>query len=165
MIVLREVGYNRAQAVNYAHKWAYGRNPKFTNFANDGGDCTNFASQVLYAGCGVMNVKPDGWYYKSANDRAPAWTSVEHLYRFLTNNQGAGPYAEEGDLLTVEPGDLLQLRFEYGDRFAHTLVVVGSGGSADEILVAAHTFNCDNRKLSSYMYADVRALKILGARK
>ena len=35
--------YNRELAVQYAHKWAFGRNPAFTDFEELGGDCTNFA--------------------------------------------------------------------------------------------------------------------------
>ena len=50
--------YNRANAVAYAKKWAYGRNPKYYDFSDLGGDCTNFASQCIYAGSGVMNYTP-----------------------------------------------------------------------------------------------------------
>ena len=67
--------YNRRAAVSYAHKWAYSRNPAFYDFSEIGGDCTNFASQCLYAGTGIMNFTPEyGWYYIDATDRAPAWT-------------------------------------------------------------------------------------------
>ena len=45
--------YNRSAAVEYAHQWAFGRNPEFYDFSQIGGDCTNFASQCLYAGGGV----------------------------------------------------------------------------------------------------------------
>lgn len=80
--------YNRANAVAYAKKWAYGRNPKYYDFSDLGGDCTNFASQCIYAGSGVMNYTPTyGWYYISVNNRAPAWTGVDELYRFLTTNR------------------------------------------------------------------------------
>ena len=50
--------YDRQAAVTYAHRWAYHRNPDFYNFDELGGDCTNFASQCLYAGSGVMNYTP-----------------------------------------------------------------------------------------------------------
>lgn len=70
------IPYDRAAAVRYAHRWAYGRNPRFYNFDELGGDCTNFASQCLYAGTGIMNYMPTyGWYYLSSNDKAPAWTA------------------------------------------------------------------------------------------
>ena len=77
--------YDRAAAVRYAHIWAYGRNPRYYDYEGIGGDCTNFASQCIYAGAGVMNYTPTfGWYYINANDKAPAWTGVEYLYNLLT---------------------------------------------------------------------------------
>lgn len=102
--------YNRANAVAYAHEWAFRRNPQYYNFDRLGGDCTNFASQVLYAGSGVMNPTPTfGWYYYSLNERSPAWSGVEYLHRFLTTNRGVGPVATETDISQVEPGDIIQL--------------------------------------------------------
>ena len=78
------VTYNRDKSVEYAHQWAYGRNPAYYNFDQLGGDCTSFISQCLYAGCGVMNYTRDtGWYYISSYDRAAAWSGVEFLHRFL----------------------------------------------------------------------------------
>ena len=90
-------GYNRFAAVNYAHRWAYGRNPMFYDYENIGGDCTNFASQCILAGGGVMNYTPTwGWYYINANEKAPAWTGVEYLYRFLVRkNSSIGPVGRE----------------------------------------------------------------------
>ena len=65
--------YDRGKAVAYAHKWAFGRNPAYYDFEEIGGDCTNFASQCLRAGGGVMNFTPTfGWYYVNAARRAPA---------------------------------------------------------------------------------------------
>ena len=64
--------YDRSAAVLYAHQWAYGRNPAFYDYENVGGDCTNFASQCVFAGSGVMNFTPDfGWYYIDANPPGP----------------------------------------------------------------------------------------------
>ncbi|MBR4879641.1 MAG: amidase domain-containing protein, partial [Clostridia bacterium] len=57
------IPYNRLAAVRYARKWALSRNPMYYNFDETGGDCTNFASQCIYAGAGVMNFGPlYGWY-------------------------------------------------------------------------------------------------------
>ena len=50
--------YDRGSAVSYAHRWAYDRNPAFYDFSPLGGDCTNYASQCLLAGAGVMNETP-----------------------------------------------------------------------------------------------------------
>ena len=46
---MREILYNREEAVSYARKWALGRNPAYFDFQKLGGDCTNFASQCIYA--------------------------------------------------------------------------------------------------------------------
>ncbi len=155
--------YDRTKAVNYALKWAYGRNPAYFDFSTLGGDCTNFASQCIYAGSGVMNYTPDtGWYYVNINDRAPAWTGVEFLYDFLTNNRSRAVFAEETDITNMLPGDIIQLGNE--NRFYHTLIIsqTGSVPSFDSIKVCAHTFNAKNRALSSYNFARVRFLSIKG---
>lgn len=159
---MRKISYNRDSAVSYAHRWAYGRNPQYYNFDRLGGDCTNFASQVLYAGSEVMNPKPTfGWYYYSLNNRAPAWTGVEFLHNFLVKNQGIGPVGVEVNLSLVEPGDIVQLSFD-GMVFSHspTIVSVGGSPSPSNILVAAHTFDADNRPLSTYQYVSIRYLHI-----
>lgn len=157
------LNYDRAAAVAYARKWAFGRNPKFYDFSKIGGDCTNFASQCIYAGAGVMNFTPTfGWYYKSVNDRTPSWTGVEYLYNFLTANDGAGPFAEEVSLDKLEIGDVVQLGKATGD-FYHSPVVVGF--RRGQILIAAHSYDAYNRPLSSYSYENARGIHILGVRK
>lgn len=160
---MTEIEYNREAAVAYAKKWAFGRNPAYYDFSLLGGDCTNFASQCVYAGAGVMNFTPTlGWYYKSLNDRAPAWTGVEFLYNFLVNNTRAGPYAEKVNLDNLQPGDIVQLANSAGD-FYHSPVVVSVRNGM--IFVAAHTNDAFNRPLSSYSFATARGIHILGARK
>lgn len=160
--------YDREKAVNYAHKWAYSRNPKYYNFDNVGGDCTNFASQVLYAGSGVMNYTPVyGWYYINAYNRTASWTGVDYLYKFLINNDGPGPFAEEVGVKDVKPGDIIQLSFHGGESFDHSPVVVktGSPASLDNILIAAHTFDRDYYPIIDYTWKKIRFLHIKGVRK
>ena len=156
--------YDRAAAVAYAKKWAFSRNPAYYDFSNLGGDCTNFASQCIYAGAGVMNFTPVfGWFYKSANDRTASWTGVEYLYNFLVGNaDGAGPFAEEVSLDKLEIGDIVQLGRATGD-FYHSPVVVGF--SRGKILVAAHSYDAFNKPLNSYVFERARGIHILGVRK
>lgn len=156
--------YNRDAAVEYANKWAYGRNPRYFDFEDLGGDCTNFASQVLYAGSGVMNYTPIyGWYYISLNDRAPAWTGVNELFRFLTTNRGAGPQGRLARLNEIEPGDIIQLKFSNDtEGFAHSPVVTDVGlHTPPTILVAAHSYDANCRPLSSYNYVAIRPIHIV----
>lgn len=153
--------YNRVAAVLYAHTWAYRRNPKFYDYSEIGGDCTNFASQCLWAGGGLMDYTPElGWYYINANEKAPAWTGVEFLYRFLLwDGKQCGPCAEVATAQDMQPGDLVQISAN-GERFTHTPVVVAVIGNT--ILVAAHSYDADYRPLDTYDYQAVRYLHITG---
>lgn len=160
---MRIFEYDRQAAVAYARKWANGRNPAFYDFSAIGGDCTNFASQCIYAGAGVMNFTPVlGWYYKSVNDRTPSWTGVEYLYNFLVQNDGLGPFAEEVTLDKMEVGDIVQLGRATGD-FYHSPVVVSV--NRGRILVAAHSYDTYGKPLNSYSFAQARGIHIKGVRK
>lgn len=157
--------YNREAAVAYAHRWAYHRNPDYYSFDALGGDCTNFASQCLYAGSGVMNYTPTfGWYYNSQYSRAPAWTGVPFFYNFLTRSKEIpGPAGTEVSLEEVHPGDFVQLSFA-GGIFSHNPVVVAVNDPPlpENILVAAHSDDADYRPLSTYPIQKVRFIHILG---
>lgn len=156
------IPYNRAHAVEYAREWAYKRNPAYFDFSLLGGDCTNYASQCLFAGSGQMNFTPVfGWFYRSASDRTASWTGVEYLYNFLMGNISLGPFAQEVAMSDLQLGDLVQLGHEDGD-FYHTPVVTGFAGEMP--LVSAHSIDAYNRPLDSYMYTRVRFLHILGVR-
>ena len=154
-------GYARGAATAYARRWALGRNPAYYDFTELGGDCTNFVSQCLFAGSGVMNDTPvTGWFYRSAMDRSASWTGVEYLWRFLTANRGPGPYGHACAQGALEPGDLIQLGDGAG-RFYHCLLVLRPGADP---LVAAHDFDALDRPLSDYAYGAVRFLHVDGAR-
>lgn len=164
---MRTVDYDREKAVAYAHRWAFDRNPNYLDFENLGGDCTNFASQSLFAGAGQMNYKPVfGWFYIDSRRRTASWTGVEFLRNFLVDNTGEGPFAEETDVSQIKPGDIVQLSFD-GMIFRHSPVVVQTSATPEigNILIAAHTFDADNRPLSSYSYRKIRFLHIKGVRK
>ena len=94
--ILKEIGYQREAVLEYAKRWAKGRNPRYLDFEHLGGDCTNFASQCIYAGSGVMNYTPTmGWYYSSGSNRSPSWTGVVYLYNFLTGNKSCLLYTSD----------------------------------------------------------------------
>ena len=158
---MRETIYDRNAAVAYARQWALKRNPNFYDFQNIGGDCTNFASQCIYAGAKTMNYTPVfGWYYRSLNDRTASWTGVEYLYNFLTTNTSVGPYAREVPQEEAKPGDIVQLGRADGD-FYHTPVITQV---YPEILVCAHTYDALDRPLYTYNFYTARFLHIDGVR-
>ena len=158
--------YDRAAAVEYAHRWAYFRNPDYYDFQNIGGDCTNFASQCIYAGSGVMNYTPIyGWYYRTPTDPSSSWTAVQYLYYYLKPYGGPGPFGEETDINAMEEGDIVQIA-TLRDQFHHTPVIVRIDGrpTLDTIYVAAHTGDVDCRPLSSYPLRMVRFIHIESVR-
>lgn len=165
-IQLNFIPYNRIAAVSYAHRWAYDRNPEYYDYEEIGGDCTNFASQCLYAGTGIMNFTPTyGWYYINPNQKAPAWTGVQYFYNFITRNSiSPGPFAMQTDISQILPGDFAQLRFTEGE-FAHTPVIVEIGfpPTLENTLIAAHSNDADWRPLSTYSIEEIRFLHVLGA--
>ncbi len=151
--------YDRSAAVDYAHTWAYRRNPSFYDFSLLGGDCTNFASQCLLEGSGFMNYP--AWYYYSLNDRSPSFSGVEFLYDFLVKNTGLGPRGVLSSIEEIKAGDLVQLSFS-GERFEHTPIVVSVDypSSPSGILVAAHSFDADWRPLDTYKFRSLRFIHI-----
>lgn len=167
--MLAVMPYVREAALAYAARWALSRNPLFYNFTEVGGDCTNFVSQSILAGSCVMNMTPTfGWYYRSVEDRAPAFTGVQAFWDFFTGapdfaaaNGGVGPFGREVSESEVELGDVVQLGREDG-TFYHTLLVTGLRDG--EILVSAHTRDVRDRPLSLYTAPLRRFLHIAGVR-
>jgi hypothetical protein len=158
--------YDRDAAEAYAHEWAFKRNQKYYDFSEIGGDCTNFVSQSLYAGTGIMNDEPNGWHYHGLNSRAPAWTSVKYLYEFLIGNKGPGPFGHAGTIEELSEGDIIQLKLTEED-FSHSLLVINVGRplGSDSVLVAAHSQDSDYRPLNTYAITDKRFIIIDGYRK
>ena len=158
---MKQIPYNRLKAVNYASRWALGRNPAYFDFQGIGGDCTNFVSQCIYAGAGMMNYTPNtGWFYRTPDDRTPSWTGVDFLYEFLVGNQSVGPYGHLVDFIQLRKGDVVQLGSVEGD-FYHSLFVLTE---YPNITVAAHTGDALYRPLNSYVYDQIRCIHISHAR-
>ena len=158
---MRSFDYNRNNAVEYAKRWALARNPRYYDFHGIGGDCTNFASQCIYAGARVMNYEPTyGWYYISPDDRSPSWTGVKFLYSFLVNNNSFGPFGRPVGQNQVQIGDIIQLGRADG-TFYHSLVV---SATFPRILVCAHSDDYLNRPLDTYTFDNIRYIHIDGMR-
>lgn len=156
---MKEKLYDRTKCVQYANKWALSRNPKYYDYSKIGGDCTNFCSQCIYAGCGIMNY--NSWYYKNANEKSPSWTGVEFLYDFLTQNKGIGPRGREVSQNQLQVGDLIQLSSN-GEKFSHSLIVVDIGNInyLSDIYIATHSFDALGRPVATYEFRKIRFLHI-----
>ena len=163
---MAEIFYNRQAATSYARRWALRRNPEFYDYSTIGGDCTNFVSQCVYAGIGVMNYNTDnGWYYVNGNDKSPSWTGVSFFYDFMISNDGIGPYGEAAQLIDIVPGDIIQLGNNNGNYY-HTLILTAimRGYRGRRYYICAHSQDAYQRELFSYRFDRLRCVHIIGGR-
>jgi hypothetical protein len=160
--------YRREEARDYALKWALNPNPQFYDYTSLGGDCTNFASQALWAGGSLMNYDPQsGWYYIDPNRKSSSWTGVNFLYDFLMTNRSRGPFAALVQPQDLRIADLIQLSFHGDGKFNHTVVITGLEPpfTPEHIYITNHTPNTANSKLTKYYpWREIRYIQILGSR-
>ena len=157
--------YNRILAVNYAKKYALTKNPKYHDYSNQGGNCTNFTSQCVFEGAPQMNISSNGWYYFSPSRTSVSWANVEPFYNFAISNTGEGFFAHHANIETCEIGDVIQLRFKNKTTFSHSLVITQIKNHTPKgIIVCANTNDTLNKPLSYYTYAEMRIIHILGYR-
>lgn len=147
---------NRTNMYNYAQANWNKRPSNWGNFDGMGGDCTNFISQIIYAGGAPMdNTGSYQWYYYGYSDRAPSWTSVRFLYEYLIGNTGVGPQgyrASTNDMLyNMHRGDIIQIDFGSDGTYDHSTSIVNYQiGTLNNTTVAAHTNDVFNRPISDY---------------
>jgi hypothetical protein len=140
--------YNRDRAVHYANKyagaaWGAGNKHRFHNkymdYTNKGGDCTNFASQVIgdaEEGGGLPVA--GGWRYFENSGGTRTWVQTDSLSNFLIRS-GYGQLVAKGDYLQItspsdkypagaisrlKPGDLIGYILHDNDT-DHFSVLVG----------------------------------------
>ncbi|MFT9847672.1 amidase domain-containing protein [Aneurinibacillus sp. REN35] len=152
--------FNREKAVNYANKYAgaawgagnnHGYNPKYRDYHYEGGDCTNFASQVLgdpEEGGGLP--MRGGWYYRYKRGGSTTWVQTDAFKHFLIRSGygrvvAKGTYADivkpspshpQGALARLQPGDLIG--YELKGDIDHFSIVVGRDDNG-YLLVNSHT--------------------------
>ncbi len=125
---------DRANMRKYQDKYFNTFNPNYANFTNDGGDCTNYASQVLNASSAPQYISSSSgitgssyWYYKNSSNRSSSWTGVNQLRTFLLNNKTKGPSGSiSSTFAALDSGDIIQLGSN--DDYYHSIVVYKQGG-------------------------------------
>ena len=158
--------YNLENAVNYPLQYALTKNPEFHNYNNQGGNCTNYISQCLFAGAPQMNFnRTNGWYYLSPWETSISWANVVPLCNFLTSNKAEGVFASESPLEMCEIGDVIQLKFYGNETYTHSLFITEiKSHTPSGIYICANTRDVKNIPLSSYRFEEFKLLHILGYR-
>lgn len=166
--------YDRTKALNYAKKYVTNRNSEWSNYSEYGGNCQNFASQVIYNGGVPMDLQGDAiWKYygdtlnetKSKIGRSTSWTGVTFFYDYAKANKGYGLCAEvDINPFYAEAGDIGQVG--YNNVYKHTVVIVGNikdnNGKITDLLINSNSINLENYPFSGYVYPNKRIIKILG---
>ena len=123
------------KAIDYAHTYCgiseeeghlFKYNKDYKNFNPDGGDCANFASQILYEGGGFK--KNDIWNYRGKSS-TKAWVNAQGFKNYLVNS-GRASYIAKGsycntykDSFQLRPGDIVA--YEKKGRITHVSTVTG----------------------------------------
>lgn len=148
--------YDRVRAQRYADLWWNSANPAFVKFEDD---CTNFASQCLYAAGMRMhrtdNDRTTGWWYDAGGEEKKvnwsySWSTSYALYLYLVNTAGATQISDPQEL---NIGDLVFYDWDGSGHFHHTTVVTDFDNQGDP-LVNAHSDASFHRH---YLYLDSRA--------
>lgn len=169
-----QYAYDRQAAAAYADRYVDERNDAWPDYAGSGGNCQNFASQVLLAGGIPMDIYGDAvwkWYSDEvsngpgAQGRSSSWTGVNQFVEYAAANTGYGLAAEtEAPYFTGEPGDLLHMGID-GD-WGHTVVIVSAvtngQGEVVDYLVDSNTGNLRNYPASLYGYPEIILTRIGG---
>lgn len=145
---LRRLLYNRLQVVEYANRWWNSANPAFLTFEVD---CTNFASQCIFAGNAPMiyTGKRDlGWWYVGMEHQQELWSfswAVAHALQNYAINSSSGFH---GTLVEspqqLELGDMISYDWDGDGRFTHSAIVTYKDDYGMP-LVNAHTNNSKHR--------------------
>lgn len=123
------------KAIDYAHEYCgisnneehlFKYNKNYKNFNPDGGDCANFASQIMFEGGGFRKNDIWNYYNKSATK---AWVNAQGFKNYLINS-GRGSYIAKGyyceiykDAFNLRPGDIVA--YEKKGRITHVSTVTG----------------------------------------
>lgn len=169
-----QYAYDRQAAAAYADRYVDERNDAWPDYAGSGGNCQNFASQVLLAGGIPMDIYGDAvwkWYSDEvsnspgAQGRSSSWTGVNQFVEYAAANTGYSLVAEtEAPYFSGEPGDLLHMGID-GD-WGHTMVIASAvtngQGEVVDYLVDSNTGNLRNYPASLYGYPEIILTRIGG---
>ena len=137
------------KAIDYAHRYCgvsteeeyeFKFNREYKNFNPDGGDCANFASQIMY-GSGRFK-KNSIWNYNN-RDGTKAWVNAQGFKNYILNSgRGSlickGSYEETyKESYNLRPGDFVA--YEKGGRITHVSTVTGMDSKGYPLVTCHNT--------------------------
>ncbi|MBS5938408.1 amidase domain-containing protein [Clostridium sp.] len=138
------------KAIEYAHKYCgvsedeeftFKYNPGYKDHNPDGGDCANFASQILFEGGGF---KKNGTWNYAGKEGTKAWLNAQGFKNYMVSS-GRASYIAKGSYQNIykaafnlRPGDFVA--YEKKGRITHVSTVTGFD-SKGYPLVTCHNTN------------------------
>lgn len=163
--------YDRDLAVKYAKRWALKKNPKYANYENYGGDCTNYVSQCMVAGNIPMDTIGKNitqkWHWYSDNKRTPSWSSARYLYEYLMANNNYetanhGVYAKTIRYEELDLGDIVFLYDNEGIYHSMIITKIENLNNRIEYYISQHTMDLIDYPLSLKIEGKRIYVKIVG---
>lgn len=130
-----ELTKEQEKAIDYAHRYCgvsieeefeFKFNKDYKNFNPDGGDCANFASQIMYESGRFK--KNSIWNYDN-REGTKAWVNAQGFKNYILNS-GRGSIISRGsyeeiykESYNLRPGDFVA--YEKGGRITHVSTVTG----------------------------------------
>jgi hypothetical protein len=144
-------GYNYTAMVNYADQyWYYYNTDSYRPYTND---CTNFISQIMYAGgwqyAGTDLAQEDsrrwdyGWFEWTTSY---TWAAAHNWNQFAIGSGRTYRLSYTSDLLLA---DVLQIDFDRDGNISHSMLVTLLSGS--EKYLTYHSTDTHNRSLTSIL--------------
>ena len=167
--------YDRKKAKEYALKWVNRRNLDVWEKYFWGGNCQNFASQVLYSGGIPMDTvgnQYEQWKHygaevnetNSENGRSFSWTVAPFFYEYASENEGYGLCARTNvNYYYADSGDVLQI--SYNGEIKHSTVVIDrviDNNQLVDIIVNSNTNDYENFPISAFCVTKKILIKIDG---
>ena len=137
------------KAIDYAHRYCgvsteeeyeFKFNREYKNFNPDGGDCANFASQIMYESGRFK--KNSIWNYNN-RDGTKAWVNAQGFKNYILNSgRGSlickGSYEETyKESYNLRPGDFVA--YEKGGRITHISTVTGMDSKGYPLVTCHNT--------------------------
>ena len=137
------------KAIDYAHRYCgvsteeeyeFKFNREYKNFNPDGGDCANFASQIMYESGRFK--KNSIWNYNN-RDGTKAWVNAQGFKNYILNSgRGSlickGSYEETyKESYNLRPGDFVA--YEKGGRITHVSTVSGMDSKGYPLVTCHNT--------------------------
>lgn len=152
--------YDRQAALAYMLRWVGQRNSQWGDYSNSGGNCMNFASQVLAAG--GIPMEPD-WYWEDGDYTMP-WVNVGSFTDWVESGPETLVCSGDEPYYSGQVGDLLLVGAENARDHATQIsgLVQDEQGRTVDYLVCCNTADLKNFPAGAYYYTQQRLFRIYG---